>query len=720
MKRLMLTLALVLPLLWTSCTIQESEKLNYPTARRDDIVNDYFGTKVPAPYEWMEDLNSPEVQQWVTAENKLTDDYFSKVPIRGWINQRLTDLWNYPKAGVPDEEGGRLFFRKNSGLQNQSVVYVQDGLQGEARELLNPNVLSPDGSLALAGYVPSPDGKLLAYQLSEGGSDWQTIHLLDVSTGKTLDDAVRWVKFSGVAWTKDNRGFFYSRYPEPPQGKAISQQVTNQKLYYHRLGTAQDQDKLIYQREDLPGWIVEGAVSDDGRYLYVLLVNGTAHMNELFYADLGNPTKPNIGAKFQPLYTRNDALYEPVGDDGNTLYLHTTLDAPRGRIVATTFSDPSPENWREVVPQREGVISGALLADRQIVVLSEVVAKSQLEVFDEKGEHHRQIDLPGIGSVSGLSGHSGSADLYFGFTSFLAPGAVYHYDLKSDQRSTFFAPKVDFDASKYVTEQVFYASKDGTQIPMFITHIRDLQLNGKNPTILYGYGGFDITVSPSFNPIYPVWLELGGVYAVPNLRGGGTYGEKWHQAGMLGNKQNVFDDFAWAARYLIDQKYTDRDHLGIQGYSNGGLLVGASITEHPELFGAAYAGAGVLDMLRYQRFSGGDLWAPEYGTSENEEAFKWLYAYSPLQNVKDGVCYPPTIITTADHDDRVVPSHSYKFAAALQHAQGCDNPVLIHIATNTSHGYMPTDKRISQTADVWAFEAWNLGVKQPPASADGK
>ena len=717
MKKRMFALVVALPLL-AACAVQESERLNYPAAKRDTVVDDYFGTQVPAPYQWMEDLNSPEVKQWVEAENKLTDEYLSKIPIRGWIQQRLTQLWDYPKSGVPDEQGGRFFFRKNSGLQNQSVVYVQDGLEGEPRTLLDPNTLSPDGSLALAGYEPSPDGKLLAYQLSEGGSDWQTIHVLEVSSGKTLEDAVRWVKFSGVAWTKDNQGFYYSRYPEPPEGQAISQQVLDQKLYYHRLGTEQSADTLIYERPDRPDWIVGGAVSDNGKFLYVYLVNGTAHMNELYYARLGNAAKPNVGAEIRPLYTANDAVYEPLGDDGDTLYLQTTLDAPRGRIVAASFSNPSPDRWREVVPQGEGVLSGALMADRRLVVLSEIVAKSQLDLFDTQGKHLEQIELPGIGSVGGLSGHSESSNLFFGFTSFLTPSMVFHYDLKSDQRTVFFEPKVDFDPEKYVTEQVFYPSKDGTQIPMFITHSKDLQLNGQNPTILYGYGGFNITVTPSFNPVFPVWLEMGGVYAVANLRGGGTYGEKWHEAGMLGNKQNVFDDFAWAAKYLVAEKYTDHAHLGIQGYSNGGLLVGASITQHPELFGAAYAGAGVLDMLRYQRFSGGDLWAPEYGTSENEAAFKWLYAYSPLQNIKEGVCYPPTIITTADHDDRVVPSHSYKFAAALQHAQACDNPVLIHIATNTSHGYMPTDKRIAQTADVWAFEAWNLGIKKAPGQGE--
>ncbi|MGD8690742.1 MAG: prolyl oligopeptidase family serine peptidase, partial [Gammaproteobacteria bacterium] len=416
----------------------------------------------------------------------------------------------------------------------------------------------------------------------------------------------------------------------------------------------------------------------------------------------------------QPLYTDNDAVYNVVGNDGETLYLHTTRDAPRGRIVAARFSDPSPDNWQEVVPQGEGVIGYAMLAKGKLVVQSEVAAKSRVDLYATDGKHLGKLGLPGIGAVSGMSGHPDSPDLYFRFASFLSPSAIYHYNVDSAERSTFFKPEIDFDSSKYVTEQVFYKSKDGTQVPMFITHRKGLKLNGKHPTILYGYGGFNITIKPRFNPVYAMWLDMGGVYAVANLRGGGTYGEDWHQAGMLGNKQNVFDDFAWAAKYLVKEKYTSRDHLGIMGYSNGGLLVGASITERPELFGAAYAGAGVLDMLRYQHFSGGDLWAPEYGRADDKDAFQWLYKYSPLHNVKEGTCYPPTIITTADHDDRVVPSHSYKFAAALQHAQGCSNPVLIHIETETSHGYMPTNKRIAQTADVWAFEAYNLGIRKAP------
>ncbi len=696
--------------------------LTYPPAHRDATVDTYFGVKVPAPYQWMEDLDSPAVKDWVEQENDLTFSYLDKIPIRNWMKKRLTSLWNYARESTPDQvEGGRIFFSKNSGLQNQSVVYVQDSPEAAARELLDPNALSPNGSIALLGYEPSPHGMYLAYNLSQGGSDWLTIHVRDVATGKDLDDTIHWVKFSGVAWTEDGKGFFYSRYPAPPPGKAISEQVIDQKLYYHRLGTEQSSDTLIYERPDLPEWIVGGSVSEDGRYLFIYLENGTAPQNELLYVDLGDPQHPFVSNAVRPLYTKNDAQYSVVGHEGGTLFIQTTLDAPKGRIVAASFEQPSPAHWRVLVPEGEGVIQGAAMAGGRILVDYQVIAKSRLALFSSDGTSEGEIALPALGSVAGISARNDSQTVYYGFTSFLYPASVYRRDLQDGQTSVFFKPKLDFDPSPYEVKQVLYPSKDGTMIPMFIVANKHLELDGNNPTILYGYGGFDITITPGFNPMLPVWLELGGVYAVANLRGGGTYGEEWHEAGMLGKKQNVFDDFAWAAKYLIARKVTSSRRLGIQGYSNGGLLIGASITQHPELFGAAYAGAGVLDMLRYQRFSGGALWAPEYGTSNNEKAFHWLYAYSPLANLKKGTCYPPTIITTADHDDRVVPSHSYKFTAALQHDQGCDNPVLIRVETKTSHGYMPTDKRIAQTADVWAFEAHNLGVNKareaPPADA---
>jgi prolyl oligopeptidase len=690
-------------------------KLDYPVAPRDQIVTDYFGAQVPAPYRWMENMQSPALHGWVDAENRLTDGYLAKIPVRGWIIHRLTQLWNFPKESAPMQvAGSRIFFRRNEGLQNQSVLYVQDSPAEKARILIDPNKLSPDGSVALVDLSPSPDGKYLAYALSSGGSDWETLHVLDVSTGKTLSDVVQWVKFSGISWTNGDNGFFYSRYPTPPKGNAINQEVVHQQLYFHALGQPQGADRLIYSRPDLAHWIMGGQVSEDGRYLFVGLVNGTAPENELYYADLGNPTQPDVTAKLKPLYTRNDAAYIVVGVQKGTLYLQTTLDAPKGRVVAATLSDPSSAHWRTVIPEGRGVIQEADMASGRILLHSQIDATSRLSLYATDGKQLRDLPLPTLGEVTAVSSRNDSNSVYFGFTSYLYAQRIYRYDVRQASAQTVFAPKTGFDPGLYDTKLVFYHSKDGTRVPMFIVARKGVKLNGRNPTILYGYGGFDVTIMPEFNPMLPVWLELGGVYAEANMRGGGTYGEKWHHAGMLSHKQNVFDDFAWGAKYLIAQRYTDARHIGIQGYSNGGLLTGASITQHPELFGSAYVGHGVLDMLRYQDFSGGALWAPEYGTSSDPRAFKWLYAYSPLHNVHVGTCYPPTLITTSWDDDRVVPMHEFKFTAAIQRAQACGNPILLRTTGATSHTYMPTDKQIAQEADVWAFQAYTLGVKKSP------
>jgi prolyl oligopeptidase len=690
----------------------------YPVAARDQIVAEYFGTRVPAPYRWMENMQSPALHRWVAAENRLTDDYLAKIPVRGWMNRRLTQLWNYAKETTPLEvAGSRIFFRRNAGLQNQSVLYVQDSPSASPRVLIDPNTLSPDGSVALVDAQPSPDGRYLAYALSAGGSDWETLRVLDVSTGKTLPDSVQWVKFSNIAWTNADNGFFYSRYPTPRKGNQINQEVINQQLFFHSLGQPQSTDRLVYQRPDLPHWIIAGQVSEDGRYLFVSLVNGTAPENELYYADLGSPDRPDVGAKLAPLYTGNDAQYLAIGVQQGTLYLQTTLAAPKSRIVATHLSDPAPAHWRTVIPEGAGVIQQAAMAGGHLIVDTEIDATSRLTLYTTGGKRLRDLPLPTLGTVASISSRNDSNSIYFGFTSFLYPERIYRYEVRQASVQPVFTPRVRFDPTQYQTRLVFYRSKDGTRVPLFIVARKNVKLDGSNPTILYGYGGFDISIMPSFNPVLPVWLELGGVYAVANMRGGDTYGEKWHQAGMLSHKQNVFDDFAWAAKYLIARRYTSARHLGIQGYSNGGLLTGASITQHPELYGAAYIGHGVLDMLRYQDFSGGALWAPEYGTSSNARAFKWLYAYSPLHNIHDGTCYPPTLITTSWDDDRVVPMHEFKFTAAIQRAQACANPILLKTTGATSHTYMPTDKQIAQTADVWGFEASTLGVRYPPADA---
>ncbi len=692
---------------------QARQVLQYPDSRRDATVVDYFGTKVPAPYQWMEDQNSKEVEAWVEAENKVTFAYLDKIPVRDWINKRITKLWNYGKVSVPGRYAGELFYSRNSGLQNQSPIYLQKSLTGTATLVLDPNTLSPDGSLALAGYEPSPDGRYLGYALSQGGADWREYHVLDLKTSKDLADTVHWVKFSGISWTNDNRGFFYSRFPEP-KGEALTTEAVGQMLCYHKLGTPQSEDKVFYDLKDMPGWYIGGSVSEDGRYLVIYLNKGTEPKNRILYIDLKDGQHPDLSSPVISLFDKSDAEYYPLGNVGAKIFMQTSLNAPNRRIVSFELAAPDPGHWTTVVPESKHVIDGALLAGGKIAVQYLIDAKSEVELYSLTGTREGAIKLPGLGTVAGLSGRNDTPELFYAFTSFLYPTTVFHYDMKTGKSTPFQAPRVDFDASKYETVQVFYDSKDGTKIPMFITMKKGTKLDGQNPTRLYAYGGFNINITPSFSPTLPVWLELGGIYAVPNLRGGGEYGETWHHAGMLENKQNVFDDFIAAAEYLIKQKYTSTPRLGIEGYSNGGLLVGAVETQRPDLYGAAYAGAGVMDMLRYQKFSAGVGWVPEYGASDDSAQFQYLIKYSPVQNVRPGTCYPPTIVTTADHDDRVVPSHSYKFVAEMQHDQSCKNPVIIRVETKTSHGYMPTDKRIAQLADVMAFMANNLGVTSAP------
>ncbi|MGH8225572.1 MAG: prolyl oligopeptidase family serine peptidase [Gammaproteobacteria bacterium] len=705
-----------------------TQTLAYPPASTDSAVDVYFGTKVPAPYQWMENINSPKLHKWVAAENQLTNSYLTNIwlnafhtniPERGSIVKYVFELLSSTTESVPRQlANGMLFFSRNSGSKNQAVVYVQKSATAKPRVLLDPNKLWSDGSIALAGYEPSHNGKYLAYRLSTGGSDWETIHVMDVATGKQLPDTVKWVKFSSVSWTHDEKGFYYSRFPTPlgNEKSQITQKVVDQKLYYHKLGTPRSEDKPIYAVPRHPGWIVSGRVSENGRYLFLSLENGTAAKNELYYADLGNPLHPNVNAKLRPLFTKNDARYSPIGIVSHTLYLQTNLDAPNGKIVAANLTNASSLRWRTVVPEQpKGVVlSSATMAHGDILADYLDVAKSQLKLFSRQGKLLDTLTLPTRGTVSEISSRNDSKYVYYAFTSYLYPTRLYRYDAEGGKTTTFFKPDVAFDPSSYETKQVFYTSKDGAKVPMFIVAKKGLKLDGSHPLILYGYGGFDITLTPRFNPMLPVWLELGGVYAVADLRGGGAYGEAWHGAGMLGNKQNVFDDFAWAAKYLIKKGYTSSKHLGIMGYSNGGLLAGASIIQHPKLFTAAYIGHGVLDMLRYQKFSGGAYWAPEYGTSSIKKEFGWLIKYSPLQNIHKGTCYPSTFLTSSWDDDRVVPSHTFKFTAKLQQAQGCANPILLQVTGGTSHTYMPLSKGIAQTAKIWAFMAYNLGVIQAP------
>lgn len=695
--------------------IAQAAQQHPPVAPERPVTDNYSGTKVVDPYRWMENANDPVLHKWVDAENRFTQAYMAKIPIRRWISGRLKQLWNFSTETAPNQVlGPRLFFRRNTGLQNQSVLYVQDSPSAKPRVLIDPNVISPDGSVALSWYWPSPHGKLLAYGLSPGGSDWITLHVLDVSTGKPLADVVRWLNEPAVAWTNDDQGFFYSRYPQPPKGNEFSHEKKNEKVFYHALGAPQAADRLIYARPDLSEWFLESSVSEDGRYLFVTITDGAAPTNELCFADMGNPLKPDVTAPLTPLYVKNDASYEAVDVRNGELYMITSRGAPRQRVVAARLSDPDPDRWRTVVPEGKGVVGLASFAGQYLAVNTLIDARSRLDLYDTDGRHIAPIALPGLGSIIGIDGLQGSDSLYFDFTSYLTPTSAYRFDVRTGKTETVFKPDLKFDASKYETREVFYPSRDDTMVPMFILAAKNTKLDGRNPTMLYGYGGFGATLMPIFKVVYPVWLELGGVFAIAHTRGGGFYGEKWHQAGMLDKKQNVFDDFAWAAKYLIAKGYTSPQHLAIEGKSNGGLLIGATITQHPELFGAANVDRGVLDMLRNEHFSTGAAVIPEFGSSADPRAFKWLYAYSPLHNVRNGTCYPPTLITTAWDDDRVVPMNSFKFAAALQRAQSCGNPVLLRTNGATSHNYLPTDQDIAQTADIWSFEAYNVGVT--PAS----
>jgi prolyl oligopeptidase len=688
-----------------------AQSLRYPSTRRDSVVGDYFGAQVPAPFRWLEDQNSHEVEAWVDSQNAATFGYLEGIPLREPFRNRLTTLWNYERVGLPNREAGKLYFSMNSGLQNQSVIYEAADPEAPARAVLDPNALSPDGSVALAGFSPSPDGRRFAYGLSQGGSDWRELHVRSLTVGHELADTVHWVKFSGMSWTRDGAGFFYSRFPAPPAGEALSARGENQKVYYHLVGTPDASDRLIYERPDHPDWYLFGSLTDDGRFLFITVVHGTETENRLYYVDLGDPKHPDLGAPVVPLVDVADAEYVPVGNLGDMLFIQTTNGAPNRRIVSAVLPDTARAHWRTVVPEARDVIESSLLAGGRIVVGRLRDVKSVLTLYTADGRSLGDVALPGIGTVSGLSGRADSPELFYSFTSYLSPQTVYRYDFSTTRSTPFHAPQVAFDAGPFETRQVFYSSKDGTRVPMFITLRKDARLDGSHPTVLYAYGGFDISITPSFSPVVATWLEHGGVYAVANLRGGGEYGEAWHRAGMLERKQNVFDDFIAAAEYLVAQRYTAPAHLAIHGYSNGGLLVGAVMAQRPDLFAAAYPGAGVMDMLRYQKFTAGVGWVPEYGSSDDSAQFRVLYAYSPLHNLRPGICYPATIVTAADHDDRVVPAHSYKFMAALQADQACDRPVVIRIDTKTSHGYMPTDKRIAQLADIWAFTGWNTGMR---------
>lgn len=678
---------------------QEVGSLKYPKTRRSDHMDQYHGTEVADPYRWLEDPDSDETKAWVEAENKVTFGFLESIPEREPIKQRLTELWNYERFGLPRKRGDRYFYTRNDGLQNQSVLYVTDGIDGEPRVLLDPNQWAADGTVALAGWTPSEDGKLLTYGVAAAGSDWREWKVLDVETGKELADHLKWVKFSGVSWLKDGSGLFYSRYDEPKEGEEFTGVNYYQKLYFHKIGDEQSQDTLVYERPDQKEWGFDGHVTEDAKFLIITIWRGTERKNQIFYKDL---TKPD--AEVVELLAGFEFEYDFVGNDGDTFWFNTDDNAPLRRVLAIDLDKPTRADWREVIPEAKEVLQGTGLVGDHFLALYLKDAASQVRIFDLGGEHVRDVALPAIGSAEGFGGRRRDHETFYYFSNNTTPGTIYKYDIESGLSEVFREPKVDFDPNAYETRQVFYESKDGTRIPMFITHKRGIKLEGSNPTLLYAYGGFNISLTPGFSVSNLVWLERGGVYAVPNLRGGGEYGREWHEAGMQEKKQNVFDDFIAAAEWLIDNKYTSTEKLAIRGGSNGGLLVGAAMTQRPELFGAAIPAVGVMDMLRYHNFTIGWAWVSEYGSSDDAVAFKNLMSYSPLHNIKPGISYPPTMITTADHDDRVVPAHSFKFAAELQHAHQGDNPVLIRIETRAGHGAgTPTVKLIEASADVLAF-----------------
>ncbi|MEO1349494.1 MAG: prolyl oligopeptidase family serine peptidase, partial [Cyanobacteria bacterium J06635_15] len=627
-------------------------------------------------------------------------------PRRKTLQQRLKKLWNYERYGIPFKQGDRYFYTKNDGLQNQSVLYTQPTLDANPTVLLDPNTLSEDGTVALSGIALSENGEYLAYGLSASGSDWIEWYVREVATGKELEDHLKWVKFSGASWTHDHQGFFYSRYDEPDETNKYEGVNYYQKLYYHRLGTPQAEDALIYHRPDEKEWGFSGNVSEDGRYLIISVWQGTDPRNLVFYQDLSDPNAPVV-----ELISAFEAEYSFLDNDGTIFWFRTDLNAPKGRLIAIDISQPDPTNWQEIIPEADETLESVDLLNHQFVADYLKDAYTAIKIFDLQGNFVRQVDLPGIGSAGGFDGKRADTETFYSFTSFTTPATIYRYNMTTGDSSVFRQPQVDFDATAYETTQVFYSSKDGTQVPMFITHKKGLVLDGSNPLLLYGYGGFGISLSPSFSVSNLVWLEMGGVYAVPNLRGGGEYGEDWHQAGTKLNKQNVFDDFIAAAEWLIERGYTSAQRLAIMGGSNGGLLVGACITQRPDLFAAALPAVGVMDMLRFNQFTIGWAWESDYGSPQDPDQFKALYAYSPLHNLKPATPYPATLITTADHDDRVVPAHSFKFAAALQAAHRGNNPVLIRIETKAGHGAgKPTAKVIEEVADKWAFLSAVLGM----------
>lgn len=690
-------------LMMSSCNPKE-EKITYPETLKTDTVDVYFGTEVADPYRWLEDDNSAETAAWVTAQNDVTDAYLAKIPYRDQIRERLTALWNYPRYGVPFKKGGYYFFFKNDGIQNQSVLYIQDSLKGEARVFLDPNKLSTDGTTSLGTYSVSKDGKYFAYAISKAGSDWNEIYVMETATGKQLTDKLEWVKFSGISWR--GNGFYYGRYDKPVGGGALSSKNEYKKVYYHNIGDSQDKDVLVYENRNYPLRGYEVAATEDGRFLVLYETESTSG-NALYVKDLN---KPN--ADFVKIADGFRFDYSFIGNDGEKFYLLTNDAAPKYKLVEVDLKSPAAANWKTIIPEKEEVLKSAEVAGLHIVALYMKDATSKAFVHKMDGSLLHEIELPGPGTIAGFEGNKEENEAFFSYTSFIYPSTVFSYDIAANRAEVLHQSEIDFDPSLYESKQIFYTSKDGTKVPMFIVHKAGLKFDGNNPVYLYGYGGFNVSLTPTFSVSRLLFIEQGGVFAVPNLRGGGEYGEAWHRAGTKLQKQNVFDDFIAAAEYLIAEKYTKPEKIAIAGGSNGGLLVGACMTQRPDLFAVALPAVGVMDMLRFHKFTIGWAWTEDYGSSEDSAEFKYLLGYSPLHNLKAGTCYPATLVTTADHDDRVVPAHSFKFAATLQEHQDCNKPALIRIETNAGHGAgKPISKMIDEATDIWAFTMYNLGMK---------
>ncbi len=706
MKRALLV-AVTVCLMGKGVVMAAEPRIEYSKTKTVSHVDEYHGVKVEDPYRWLEDdvRKSKDVADWVEAKNKETFGFLEKIPQREAIKKRLTELWDFERFGAPSKHGGRYYYSYNSGLQNQDVLYVQDSLNAPARVLMDPNTFSKDGTVALAGTSFSDDGKYVAYGVAEAGSDWAKWKIMEIATGKTLDDELKWIKFNSPSWTQDGKGFFYARYPEPTaefQGLNL-----NQKVYFHRVGTPQAEDELIYERPDEPKWGFGSEVTEDGNYLIVTIWKGTDDKYRVIYKDL---TKPD--SKPVDLVSTFDNEMTFIGNEGPVFFFQTDLNATRRRVIAVDTRKPEPANWKELIPQTAETLKSVSLVGQSFVANYLKDAKTQIVMHSLDGARIREVELPGIGTASGFGGKKTDAETFYSFTSFATPPTVFRYDFTTGRSTLFRQAKVKFNPADFEVKQVFYKSKDGTRVPMFLVHKQGLKLDGQNPTLLYGYGGFNIALTPAFSISRLAWVEMGGVLAVANLRGGGEYGEDWHQGGTKLNKQNVFDDFISAAEWLISSKYTSTPKLAIQGGSNGGLLVGACMTQRPDLFGACLPAVGVMDMLRFHKFTAGRFWVDDYGSADNADEFQALLKYSPYHNIKPGTKFPATMVTTADTDDRVVPGHSFKFAARLQALQSGDAPTLIRIETRAGHGAgKPTAKIIEEVADLWGFLVKVLDMK---------